>query len=206
MPKLSSLVPALAVLTLGSVALVSYASDTEDKSSLAFTEAVSTTSSVEGAPTTSAPAGVTPLGVTNLSRKTERPAAPSQLVVTDVRVGNHNGFERVVFEFTGEGSPGWFIDYTDKPLQQGSGNAIDYEGATALNVNIDGTVYPFEKDMADPNLGSTPGAGGFITEVKSSGTFEGRSQFVVGLKERHPYSVQVLEEPTRLVIDFLAAT
>ena len=60
--------------------------------------------------------------------------------------------------------------------------------------------------MADPNLGSTPGAGGFITEVKSSGTFEGRSQFVVGLKERLPYSVRVLEEPTRLVIDFLAAT
>ncbi|HDM2444981.1 TPA: hypothetical protein PZL09_003061, partial [Staphylococcus aureus] len=76
-------------------------------------------------------------------------------------------------------------------------------------VNIDGTVYPFEMDMPDPHIGTTEGtseSGGFITQVVSSGTFEGRSQFVVGMNKRHPYSVQVLRGPTRLVIDVLAAT
>ena len=57
--------------------------------------------------------------------------------------------------------------------------------------------------MEDPNIGTVPGAGGVVTQVLSGGTFEARSQFVIGLDGRHPYSVQVLNEPTRLVIDVL---
>jgi hypothetical protein len=33
------------------------------------------------------------------------------------------------------------------------------------------------------------------------GTFEGRSQFVIGMKKKLPYSVEVLHDPHRLVID-----
>ena len=135
--------------------------------------------------------------------KTLRPPPPSELVVTDVRVGKHEGFDRVVFEFVGDGSPGWFIDYTDAPAQQGSGNPIAYKGSTALDVSIDGTAYPFQLNMEDPNIGTVNGAGGLVTQVVSGGTFEARSQFVIGLDERHPYSVQVLRGPTRLVIDIL---
>lgn len=155
------------------------------------------------APSPAAPAGLTPLGDANLEMKTLRPPAPSELVVTDVRVGKHEGFDRVVFEFVGDGSPGWFIDYTDSPAQQGSGNPIAYEGSTALDVSIDGTAYPFQLNMEDPNIGTVNGAGGLVTQVVSGGTFEARSQFVIGLDERHPYSVQVLRGPTRLVIDIL---
>ncbi|HCD3016317.1 AMIN-like domain-containing (lipo)protein [Corynebacterium striatum] len=206
MPKTSSLAPVLAALTLGAVALAACSSVSENAAAPTSTFAATLSGDVNQ---TSAPAGITPLGETNMERKTERPQAPSKLVVTDVRVGKHDGFERVVFEFTGDGSPGWFIDYDDKPTQQGSGNPITYKGSTALNVNIDGTVYPFEMDMPDPHIGTTEGtseSGGFITQVISSGTFEGRSQFVVGMNTRHPYSVQVLRGPTRLVIDVLAAT
>ncbi|WP_407713011.1 hypothetical protein [Corynebacterium camporealensis] len=151
-------------------------------------------------------AGVMPLGAANKEMKTERPPAPAQLVVTDVRVGKHSGFERVVFEFSGNGTPGWFVDYTDTPSQLGSGNAIEFNGNTALNVNIDGTTYPFELDISDPHLGVTEGTGDIITEVIPTGTFEGRSQFVVGLSSAHPYSVQVLRGPSRLVIDILESS
>ena len=163
----------------------------------------STPSMTAHAPTPMAPAGLTPLGDANLAMKTLRPPVPSELVVTSVRVGKHEGFDRVVFDFTGKGSPGWFIDYTDSPAQQGSGNPISYQGATALDVSIDGTAYPFQLEMEDPNIGTVPGAGGVVTQVLSGGTFEARSQFVIGLDGRHPYSVQVLNEPTRLVIDVL---
>ncbi|WP_027004583.1 AMIN-like domain-containing (lipo)protein [Corynebacterium halotolerans] len=151
---------------------------------------------------TSADAGVTPLGNADSSMKTLRPEAPSQLLVTDVRVGSHEGFDRIVFDLTGEGTPGWFIDYTEQPTQQGSGHPIPYQGAVALNVNLDGMTYPFQLGMEDPGIGTVPGAGN-VTEVISSGTFEGRSQFVVGLSDRLPYSVQVLENPQRVVIDIL---
>ncbi len=149
----------------------------------------------------SASAGITPLGDADKKMKTLRPEAPAQLMVKDVRIGQHDTFERVVFELEGSGDPGWHIDYTPKPAQQGSGNPIKYDGKTALEVNIDGTAYPFEMGKEDPNIGTVEGAGGAITEVISSGTFEGRSQFVIGLKRELPYSVEVLRGPTRMVID-----
>ena len=65
--------------------------------------------------------GLTPLGNANTTVKTQRPEAPSQLMVVNVRVGSHEGFDRVVFDLVGSGEPGWFIDYTNKPSQQGSG-------------------------------------------------------------------------------------
>ena len=130
---------------------------------------------------------INPLGEADMSMKTLRPEAPSELVVTKVRVGQHDGFERAVFELEGEGSPGWFVDYADNPKQQGSGQPINYAGDTALNVNIDGVV-------------EAP-AGGVITQVVNGRTYEGRSQFVIGMNQRKPYSVQVLETPTRLVVD-----
>ncbi|RNE48825.1 AMIN-like domain-containing (lipo)protein [Corynebacterium alimapuense] len=146
-------------------------------------------------------AGVTPLGTADIAQKTLRPEASSQLMVSNVRVGSHEGVDRVVFDLVGEGEPGWFIDYTDSPAQQGSGTAIEFEGDTALNVNIDGTAYPFELGKEDPDIGTVDGAGS-ITQIVSAGTFEGRSQFVIGLNEQQPYSVQVLQDPHRLVIDF----
>lgn len=145
---------------------------------------------------------INPLGEADMSMKTLRPEAPSQLVVTKVRVGQHDGFERAVFELEGEGSPGWFVDYADNPKQQGSGQPISYAGDTALNVNIDGVVYPFEAGIDEPRIGIVEApAGGVITQVVNGRTYEGRSQFVIGMNQRKPYSVQVLENPTRLVVD-----
>lgn len=160
------------------------------------------TTTEDGGVLTSADAGVTPLGSADTAMKTLRPAAPSQLVVTQVRVSSHEGFDRAVFEMTGQGSPGWFIDYTDRPTQQGSGSSVDYQGAIALNVNIDGTTYPFDLGMEDPGLSRVAGSG-HITEVIPAATFEGRSQFIIGLDGRLPYAVQVLEDPPRVVVDVL---
>ncbi|WP_237559163.1 AMIN domain-containing protein [Corynebacterium renale] len=42
-----------------------------------------------------------------------------------------------------------------------------------------------------------------VTEVVEAGTFEARTQYVIGLKSEAPYSVQVLQDPTRLVIDIV---
>lgn len=149
-------------------------------------------------------AGLTPLGDADMAKKTMRPSEPSELVVTTMRTGSHEGFDRVVFEMQGEGKPGWYVDYSDHPTQQGSGNPIEYHGTTALTVNIDGTVYPFDLGLDTPSLNRiTPTDGGTVADVISAGTFEGRSQFIVGLNKRVPYSVEVLEEPTRLVINFV---
>ena len=117
---------------------------------------------------------VSPLGTGDIAHKSARPEAPGMLLVDSVRVASHEGFDRVVLDLVGEGRPGWF--------------------------NIDGTTYPFELGREDPRIGTVEGAGN-ITQVKAVGTFEGRSQFIIGLKEKLPYSVEVLEDPHRVVID-----
>ncbi|APT88332.1 hypothetical protein CFRA_02515 [Corynebacterium frankenforstense DSM 45800] len=167
---------------------------------LALSAACAGCSGASQAPAT----GLTPLGDANPAMKTERPEAPAGLAVTDVRTGHHDTFDRVVFDLAGEGRPGWYVDYDETPASQASGATVTYRGSVALNVNIDGTAYPFEVGVDDPHLTRvTAQEDGVLTEVVPVGTLEGRSQFVVGLEREVPYSVQVIDGPTRLVIDLV---
>lgn len=131
--------------------------------------------------------------------------APSghMLSVTDVRVGDHDGFDRVVLEFVGEGDPGWFADFTAEPQQQGSGFPIEYTGDVALGLMATGVGLPFDTGVDGVPTGLLEGStAGDITGVTHNGIFEGQAQFVIGLNgEPRPYTVNVLHEPTRLVID-----
>lgn len=187
----------LGMLTCAALLLTSCAGDNTASTTMNASASLAGTQS-----TTTTKAGVTPLGDATVDNKTERPSSDALLLVTGVRVAKHDGFDRIVFDLEGTGNPGWFVDYTSSPSQQGSGNPIPFVGDIALNVNIDGVTYPFEVGKEDPNLGTIPGADGIVTEVKSVGTFEGRAQFVVGISgAKAPFSVSVLTEPTRLVVD-----
>lgn len=144
-----------------------------------------------------------PLGTADPAPKTQRPSVPSRLVVVGVRVGAHEGFDRVVVDLEGDGDPGWFVDYTSTPMQETVGQPLQVAGNSFLNINVDGTVYPFELGK-DNNVPVTmAGDTGNVIDVISAGTYEGRSQVVVGLRSELPYSVQVLENPTRVVVDIV---
>ena len=144
-----------------------------------------------------------PLGTADPAPKTQRPSVPSRLVVVGVRVGAHEGFDRVVVDLAGDGDPGWFVDYTSTPMQETVGQPLQVAGNFFLNINVDGTVYPFELGK-DNNVPVTmAGDTGNVIDVISAGTYEGRSQIVVGLRSELPYSVQVLENPKRVVVDIV---
>lgn len=158
----------------------------------------------EPAPVTStvtATPDIQPLGTPGTGRQEHWPDL-AELQVTGFRIGEHETFDRLVFDLEGAGEPGWFIEYTDKPLQQASGLPVDYEGATALQVIIMGTPYPMGDDSALLDHGRHAG-GGVINHVTYASLFEANSEFVIGLDERHPYSVTFLEDPKRLVIDLV---
>ena len=152
-------------------------------------------------PPAASPAALPPLGNPDLARKQKDPEGPWRLAVAGVRVAEHERFDRVVFDLEGEGLPGWFIDYTGTPTQQASGFPVEYEGAIALQVWIDGTPYPFELDIEAMEHTTVEGAG-HVTGVTFTSIFEGRSEFVIGLEEQLPYSMSLLQSPTRIVIDF----
>ena len=144
-----------------------------------------------------------PLGAADSSSKTQRPSEPSRLAVVGVRVGAHEGFDRVVVDLAGDGDPGWFVDYTSTPMQETVGQPLQVAGNSFLNINVDGTVYPFELGKDNDVPVTMAGDTGNVIDVISAGTYEGRSQVVVGLRSALPYSVQVLEDPKRVVVDIV---
>lgn len=146
--------------------------------------------------------GIPPLGSPDTTRKENWSREPAELTVTGFRIGEHDTFDRLVFDLQGTGAPGWIIDYTEQPLQQASGLPVEYTGTTALQIIITGTPYPFEDDADLLAHGPHPG-GGVINDVTFASLFEAHSEFVVGLNAELPYSVTFLEDPKRLVIDLI---
>lgn len=156
-------------------------------------------------PTSSAPETTTSDEVPRDAREKVSPAGEgAKLTVVDIRTGRHEGFDRVVYELGGEGTPGWRVGYVDEPLQQGSGNEVPVAGDAVLQVLIDGSAYPFDSgveqyDGPDPVLAE---AGGSVVEVSGSGVFEGVTQSFIGVAAHGtPFSVYSLTGPTRVVID-----
>lgn len=132
-------------------------------------------------------------------KQSQDPSKDSMAEPVAVRVGEHTGYDRVVLEFTGPGTPGYRTQYLDKPTRQVSGNPVDIEGETALNVDVTGTTMPV--NVATAPVDPIPGKGN-IVQVIPAGTFEDNSQFIVDMKTARPYTVTLLENPTRVVIDF----
>ncbi|MBN9644070.1 hypothetical protein ACFSSC_02075 [Corynebacterium mendelii] len=162
---------------------------------------VATTVTVDN---TTAPGGLMPLGNADKEEKTRRQNEPADLMVDNIRVGDHPTFERVVFDLTGYGKPSWFITYTDAPSYPGSGHPVQITGDSFLDVNIDGIAFTLRDDMVPQDFSTRQLPDSIITEIADTGIFEGRHSFVIGITgDRRPYSVDLLDNPTRLVIDVL---
>ena len=145
-------------------------------------------------------------GPADSAPKREESAATSEraeLVVSEIRMGDFRGRDRVVFELDGRGTPSYSVDYVDTPVQQGSGFPVEVPGDSFLQVTIGGQVLPPETDMKEVPVGTV--AGDSATEVAGvafAGQFEGQAQAVIGLKgSDRAFSAFLLQNPTRLVVD-----
>ena len=125
------------------------------------------------------------------------------LTVTDVRIGTHAGFDRVVFEVAGEGPAGWLVHYVDEPRTQGRGDIVDIDGQAFLEVIIRGVALPPDAPDQDPWGGERiagPEAGQ-VVELVDDGIFEGQHVFHIGLRDRQAFGVVRLEDPQRIVVE-----
>lgn len=134
---------------------------------------------------------------------TEEPTG-DPLTVTRVRVARQAGFDRVVLELDGPGTgaPGWRVEYTDDPRQDGSGDPVDVDGDAVLSVVLTGIGLPFDTGVdevsGDPSL---PGDLEVVTDVVLGSTFEGQYGAFIGVSGERPFTVQRLASPPRVVID-----
>jgi Rieske Fe-S protein len=181
--------------------------DTQESSSATLTPADSSaaTETTETSGVASAEPGDTsaPPFPANADPDTGEASSGASVTVSDIRIGRQDGYDRVVFEVGGTGTPGWDVRYVDAPASQGSGKPIDVAGEAALQVTITGAGYPYDTGV-DEFSSDAPvtGAGTeTVTEVAFDATFEGTTVAFVGTRSQAPFRVYLLENPTRVVVD-----
>lgn len=132
-----------------------------------------------------------------------RTAQDAALSMTDIRLGVHEGYDRIVVDLDGQGLPGWQGAYVAQPAESGSGRPVELAGAASLQIAVTGVVYPSAEQYvpyAGPGV-IRPASTGVVEEIRVGPLFEGERQIFVGLSDQEPFRIFGLEDPTRVVID-----
>ena len=127
---------------------------------------------------------------------------PGMLRAVASAAGPAPGYDRVVFEFTGDSVPGYHVEYATEPVRRcGSGDPVSVAGAARLVVRFEpasahdehGNRAPVERERA-PRLRA-------VREMALVCDFEGQVEWVLGIAVKAPYRVSELAQPARLVLD-----
>lgn len=126
---------------------------------------------------------------------------PGSAVLRDVRTGDQQSFDRVVFEFEGTTLPDAEIKFVERPIQCGSGLPVQVAGKVYLQVRL--TPAQAHTEEGKPTMThrgrklSLP----VLREIRQICDFEGEVTWILGLAERREHKTMELQGPTRLVID-----
>ena len=120
------------------------------------------------------------------------------LALTGIRAATHEGFTRIVLEFSGEGTPGvWRAAWTDEAVEQGRGLPIQVDGEAVLDLVIDGTPMTASENPYPGGMHTRAGD----LDVVSDGTFEDNTHVVIGAPAAREFQIGFLSNPVRMVID-----
>lgn len=133
-------------------------------------------------------------------------ASTEMASVTNVRVGRHACFDRMVIDLAGE-ADGYWVRY-GAVHEPGRGNRVPLRG-TDLEIIVVAPAYDPDtgRPTYDPrNERELRDVSGFRTfrQVAMAGTFEGQTTFGLGVRARLPFRVFTLDGPgdrARLVVD-----
>lgn len=122
-----------------------------------------------------------------------------------VALGQHEGYDRVVFQFR-NALPGYRVEYVAPPLREdGSGALVKIQGHSFAVVRMEPAsgfdVATGEGEMVYTGPRRIPGSG-IVAEVVRTGDFEAVLTWAAGLHGQFPMRVLELDGPPRLVVDF----
>jgi peptidoglycan hydrolase-like protein with peptidoglycan-binding domain len=125
-------------------------------------------------------------------------------LLTDVRVGRHKNFDRVVFEFSAP-IPGYTITYVPKVFQDGSGDPLPLRGRAFISAVF--TPASAHDNAGHPTVPSSVSVKDFamLRDVKLAGDFEAVVSWGIGLAAANGAQVTELTGPSRIVIDLAHA-
>lgn len=143
-----------------------------------------------------APVAVTcPTGWGSLDR-TAGGARTSGGPIVEVRAGTHPCFDRLVFDVANGPVGAYRVWYVDQVTGIASGLPINTPGGARLQV----TVFNPSDQPAMPSVAGYP----TLRSVVNAGSFEGLTEFGVGVRARLPFRAFVVPGPdtrNRLVLD-----
>jgi len=156
-------------------------------------------------------AGAEPCAFSGATTAAEGGADAHTRLLTDVRAGVHDCYERVTFEFkpmTGDaaGPVHWKAGYETGPItEDGSGRPVAVKGPVHLVVHLSAQSADLTKADAPPTYTgptSLEAAGSTrIQQIRRTGDFEGYITWVIGLDRQRPFKVTTGDDPARVIVD-----
>lgn len=157
--------------------------------------------------TTATDGGIDPLEGAGTDPVSSDPADAGYGQLTDIEIGRHEGYDRVVFTFSGDSLPGYVVEYTTPPItEDASGNELDIDGSAFLRVRME-PASGFDMNTGQPSyngpseIRGTAAGTSEIVELQRAGDFEAVLTWVIGLADKVDFLVDTLSSPARLVID-----
>ncbi|MGJ9426672.1 hypothetical protein ACHABX_12610 [Nesterenkonia halotolerans] len=130
--------------------------------------------------------------------------APAEIQhLVEVRVGQHEGYDRVVFEHNGPSELGYQVEYVDSPTDPQLAEPIDVPGEAYISIGVAGLGLPtsdFDSVLSGPIEGVDTRSQ-LVYGVHALSPFEAQSTYLIGVDQQRDFRVQVLEDPVRLVVD-----
>lgn len=122
--------------------------------------------------------------------------------LTDVRAAGHPEYDRIAFEWSGEGLPGYAAEYVDRPVREcGSGRVVELRGDATLRLRFQPARAHSEEGETtidprsfDPELTN-------LLQVVLICDFEGSVEYALAVRSPNRYRVLELREPARVVVD-----
>jgi len=127
------------------------------------------------------------------------PNAPHGQVV-GVHAAGHDGYDRFVIEFAGNGVPNYTVARQQGATfyYDGSGDPVELAGTAGISINVHSASGL--DTYTGPHRFTPPGAK-LVTEAVNTGDFEGYVGWGLGLERAACYRVFELSNPARLVVD-----
>jgi hypothetical protein len=160
--------------------------------------------------TKSSTGGIDPLEGAGTGVVVGQTTAKGVALLERVAAGRHEGYDRVVFQFQGEGLPGYRVEYVEPPLKEdGSGNPVEVKGNAVVLVRLEPAsgfdlntgegvmVYKGPKRIEGSESGTS-----VVQELVRTGDFEAVLSWAVGLQDRVDFRVRTATSPARLIVDF----
>jgi hypothetical protein len=123
--------------------------------------------------------------------------------MSDVRVGRHPGYDRIVYEFRAGKRPVIAVSPTEPPFKlDPSDLPVTIAGSAFIKIRLTSIL---NETMPASKLDQKPGYP-MLLELRETAGYEGDSTWIAGLSGPACVRVSILDAPSRLVIDIRPAT